>query len=235
MYTRRDFIKTSLIVATGMTVGSSGRVFALAGGGEEAQFPKTIEALQQRYADEIIAYLKFNVYVERAEEEGYPNIAHLFRSLAASEAIHARNFKRILNDLGAQVELQEIPEFEGSSTKDNIRDATAVEADEIDREYPSILKTIAPENHGEAVLFVTYAWESEKQHRALILKIQRAVKRWFGFLVKRIEAKPTHYYVCNICGSSVTKLPDDQCPICGQPVSEYEEVPGFPGNQMQEE
>jgi rubrerythrin len=232
MYTRRDFIKTSMIVAAGMTVGSSGRVFALAGEGEQAQFQKTIEALQQRYADEIIAHLKYNTYVERAEEEEYPNIAHLFRSLAASEAIHARNFKRILNDLGVQVELQEIPEFEGSSTKDNIRDATAVEADEIDREYPSILKTIATENHGEAILFMTYAWESEKQHRDLILKIKRAVKRWFGFLVKRIEAKPTNYYVCNFCGSSVTKLPVDQCPICGQPVSEYEEVPGFPGNQM---
>jgi rubrerythrin len=230
MGTRRDFIKTSLLTAVGMAIGGFGRFFSFAEEREEPQFPKTIEALQERYADEVIAHRKYNAYVERAEEEDYPNIAHLFRSLAASEAVHASNFKRLLNDLGTEADTPVMPEFEVLSTRDNIRDATAVEVEEIDREYPSIIKRIAPENYGEAMLFMTYAWEAEKLHRELILKIKKAAKRWFGFLVKRIEAKPARYYVCNVCGAAVTELPDEYCPICGRPISEYVEVPGFPGS-----
>ena len=225
MVTRREFIKTALITAAGVAAGGLGNVFASAVQEEGPIFPKTIEALKLRYADEINAHRKYNAYVVRAEEEEYPNIAHLFRSLAASEAIHARNFKRLLIDLGEEIEPPDILDFEVSNTRDNIRDATSVEVDEIDSEYPSIIKGIAPENHGEAILFMTYAWEAEKMHRDLIIKIWRASKRWFGSLAKRIEAKQSHYYVCNTCGTALTELPDERCPICGRPLSEYKEVP----------
>ena len=228
MGARRDFIKTALIAAAGVAVGGFGKVFASAEQEEGPKFPRTIEALKLRYADEVNAHRKYNAYVVQAEEEEYPNIAHLFRSLAASEAIHARNFKRLLNNLGEEVSPPDLPDFEVSNTRDNIRDATSVEVDEIDREYPNIIKSIAPESHGEAILFMTYAWEAEKMHRDLILKIRRAAKRWFGSLVKRIEAQPSRYYVCNICGAALTELPDEVCPICGQPISKYKEVPGYP-------
>jgi hypothetical protein len=45
--------------------------------------------------------------------------------------------------------------------------------------YPKILETIAAENHEQAILFITYAWKAEKQHRKLILKIKKASKRFF--------------------------------------------------------
>lgn len=231
MGSRRDFIKSSLFAAAGIAIGGIEKVFASTGQGEKAGYTRTIEALKLRYADEINAHRKYTAYVRRAEDENYPNIAHLFRSLAASEAVHAENFKRILIDLGARVEPPVLPEFEVSGTRENIRDATSVEVDEIDREYPSIIKKIAPENHGEAILFTTYAWEAEKMHRELIMKIQKGARRWFGLLAKRIETKPYRYYVCSVCGTALTELPEEVCPICGRPVSVYREVPGYPGDQ----
>lgn len=228
MSTRRAFIKSTLLPATAVAAGGLGQVFAFSGEDNAAQYPKTIEALQQRYADEVLAHRKYNAYVGRAEEEDYPRIAHLFRSLAASEGVHARNFKRILNDLGVEAGAPAQQTFEVLSTKENIRDAATVEVEEIDEEYPDIIKMMAPESHGEAILFTTYAWEAEKMHRDLILSIQKASGGWFSFLARRIEAKPRRYYVCKVCGATVTELPGEVCPVCGRPVSEYYEVPGFP-------
>ena len=214
--------------AAAVAAGGVGQVLAYSGDSNGAQYPKTIEALQFRYADEVLAHRKYNAYVERAEEEDYPRIAHLFRSLAASEGIHARNFKRLLTDLGVEARAPAPQTFEVLSTKENIRDAATVEVEEIDQEYPEIIKMMAPENHGEAILFTTYAWEAEKMHRDLILSIQKASGGWFSFLARRIEGTPRRYYVCKVCGAAVTELPGEVCPICSRPVSEYYEVPGFP-------
>ena len=201
----------------------------------ELVYPKTITALQNRYVDEVTAHQKYNAYAQRALKESYPNIAHLFRSLAASEAVHARNFKKLLLDLGVEVKLPEKLDYKVASTKANIRHATTVEANEIDRKYPAILESISSENHGYAIRFITYAWKAEKQHRELIHKIRKASKRFFGIVAERIEGEPTRYYVCQVCGSTLTELPAKICPICEHAASEYEEVPGYPGNAKPED
>ena len=112
---------------------------ALAVQPKQTIYARTIEALQQRYTDEVIAEHKYNAYALRAEEENYPNIAHLFRALAASEAVHARNFSKLLSGLGVEAQSPDMEEYFIAATKENIHHATTVEADEIDQEYPSFL------------------------------------------------------------------------------------------------
>ena len=200
----------------------------------QGNYPKTTEALQARYADEVIAHQKYGAYAEHAQEEGYPAIAHLFRTLAAAEAIHARNFARLLKELNQEPQRPEVT-FETSSTREHLQQAATVEADEIDKEYPKILKKIEAENHQEAIRFITYAWKSEQQHRDLILKIKKGASWFFGMLVSKIEGKPTRYYVCQVCGATVVELPANQCPICGHPPSDYTEVPGYIQHQSEPE
>lgn len=197
--------------------------------GAQTAFPLTVEALQQRLADEITAHTKYNAYADRACSEGYPNIAHLFKGLATSEAIHARNFKRLLEELGAK------PAMAGAAhtpevweTRHNLKHAAEVERDEIDNEYPGILERIEPEHHEAAIANITFAWKAEQQHRDLIVKLQNSVMRWFGLVVKRIEGEESHIHVCSVCGSTLDELPEGACPICGRPASSYREVPPFP-------
>ena len=198
----------------------------LATGAAYAAYPKTIEALQDRYADEVVAHQKYGAYAEHALAEDYPAIAHLFRALAASEAIHARNFARLLRELGQEPRMPAV-KFEVSTTRKHLQQAATVEADEIDSRYPKILEGIKAENHAEAIRYITYAWKAEQQHRELILQIKKAASWFFGMLVSRIEGDPTRYYVCQVCGATATELPAGQCPICDHPSSEYKEVPGF--------
>ena len=195
---------------------------------DSAAYYETIDALHARYADEVTAHRKYGTYAERALEEGYPGIAHLFRALAASEAVHARNFARLLHELGEEPRRPEV-NVATSTTREHLQQAATVEAEEIDREYPKILDGIRDENNTETIRFIAYAWKAEQQHRDLIIKIKQAASWFFGSLVSKIEGTPTRYYVCRVCGSTVTARPTGQCPICDHTSSDSAEVPGFGG------
>ncbi len=174
----------------------------------QVRYPETISVLQILYQDEVQAFNDYQAYAKKAASEKYPNIAKLFITLATSESIHARNFKKVLSDIGA--EAQEVPGFEPkvSSTRKNLKLATAVELEEIDHKYPQFIKQITPENHAEAIQYITYAWEAEKQHRVLLKKIKSGTGIFFGFLTRKIEGSPSPYFVCQNCGSTLTEIPE---------------------------
>ena len=196
---------------------------------DASEYPLTIASLQVRYREEMQAKYKYTAYGVRARAEDYPHIAYLFDSLSYSEFVHARNFARQLTDLGVEVEPLPKFDFEVLKTRDNVKHATAVEMDEIAHRYPNILKEIKDEQHEESIQFMTYAWKAEGQHRDLLQKIQKAAKKYFGMLAAHIEGEAAHYYVCEVCGSTLTELPKETCPICSHSAKRYIEVPGFPG------
>ena len=190
----------------------------------QSRYPETMAVLQIAYRSEIQANLAYMAYAPKAISEDYPNIGHLFVSLAASEAIHARNFKKLLSDLGVEVKETPKSEIKVSSTKKNLKNATQVELQEIDQKYPQFIEKVKPEMHEAVLQNITYAWESEKQHRDLIQKIESGTGVLFGVLTRAIEKTPTRFFVCQNCGSTLQELPKDICLICKSPVSNYKEV-----------
>jgi rubrerythrin len=197
--------------------------------GSPAKYPVTTAAMQERYQDEVRAFHKYSAYSHQAIEEGYPNIAYLFTSLAASESVHARNFKNLLHGFGAEPQPVVDMDMKVLKTKNNLKEATTVEADEINHKYPAIVKEISAENNQKAIEVTTWAWKAEEQHRKLIVKMQENVVKWWGIVSSRIEEKPVNYYVCQVCGSTLIKVPKDKCPICDSPASSYKEIPPPPG------
>ena len=59
----------------------------------------TKDALQQAYAGEAKAALRLRVYADKAEQEGYPQIAKLFRVIAWSEEIHGARAFKVLKEI----------------------------------------------------------------------------------------------------------------------------------------
>lgn len=192
--------------------------------GAQSKYPKTVYALQERYTDEIHAVHKYLACAQKALSEDYPHIAYLFVSFAASESVHARNFKGLLCDLGVEVKEIPKPEIEVSSTKENLRYATTLEIEEIDREYPRVIENIKPEKHEAAIRDITYAWKAEKQHLDLLKKVLSGTGIFFGMLAREIEKADVQFFVCQRCGSTLTELPRDVCPICKGPVARYREM-----------
>jgi len=189
-----------------------------------AGYSETVAVLSGVYDGEIRARNGYAACARQAGREGYPNIAYLFSALSASEAVHAANFRRILSALGKEV--KEPPPEDGVSrrTRESLKAACDHEIEEIDRTYPALLAKTRPEGHEETVRFLTYAWESEKQHRDLLKEIESGTGIFFGTLARRIEGAPVTFLVCKNCGSTLTELQKSRCPVCGGPPSEYEEL-----------
>lgn len=193
-------------------------------GDPPAPYSETVAVLSSVFEGEVRARIGYDACASQAVREGYPNIAYLFSSLSASEAIHAANFRKILSALGAEVTEPSPEDIVTKKTRENLKTACDRELEEIDRKYPTLLERMRPEGHEETVRFLTYAWQSEKQHRDLLKSIQSGTGFFFGTLTRRIEGTPMAFLVCTNCGSTVGERPKDRCPICAGPPSGYEEL-----------
>ncbi len=189
----------------------------------EARYTETVTVLQTVYAGELFAHARYLAIAAKALEEKYPHIAYLASALAASEGIHARNFRKVLTDLMAKPN-DTAPVVTVSDTRSNLKLAANAELDEIDTRYPQYLKRIQPEAYRDAIDDLTHAWEAEKQHRDLVTQLLSGPGIMFGVLVKTIEEHPVTYLLCQRCGSTLVELPKEACPICGGPASNYRAV-----------
>ena len=190
----------------------------------QSRYPVTSSTLQTLYHNETQDHLTYLAYAQKAISENYPRIAYFFVTLAASESIHARNYRQILSDLGIKVKETPKPEIKVSTTKENLKSAIHSELHVIDQRYPQFIEKIRPEKHETAIQSITYAWEGEKQHRDLIEKIKSGTGIFFGFLAQKIEKTLIQFHICQGCGSPVVELSKDICSICQCLPPRYKEV-----------
>jgi hypothetical protein len=63
----------------------------------------TIKNMQEAYKGEITAIAKYTAFSKKAEQEGYSQIALLYKAVAVAESIHAKNHKAVIEASGASV------------------------------------------------------------------------------------------------------------------------------------
>lgn len=154
----------------------------------------TEEGLRAAFAGESQAHMRYLIFAQKAEEEGYPNIARLFRAISFAEQVHATNHFRTLGDLG--------------SSADNLDAAIGGETFEVEEMYPAYDAVAELQGEKEARRSIHYALEAEKIHAAMYSKAKEAVKSGKDLEVGKI-------YICSVCGYTGEGEPPDRCPICG--------------------
>jgi rubrerythrin len=164
---------------------------------------KTLENLKLAFAGESQANRKYLAFSKKAEQEGYSQIARLFKAAAAAETIHAHNHLRIMDGIG--------------STEQNIQEAIDGETYEFKKMYPEFLEVAAEEGDNPASWSFNIANEVEMIHADLYKKAAEALKQ------KR-DLSRVDYYVCQVCGNTVEKVPPDKCPICSASAKSFEKV-----------
>ena len=155
----------------------------------------TQKALEEAFAGESMAHMKYLLFSEIAEKEGYPNIAKLFRAIAHAELVHAKNHARQLGYL--------------KSTPENLQAGIDGESFEVEEMYPVYKATAEMQDEKGAERAFYFALEAEKIHKELYQKAKEAVEN-----SKDIEDVPI--YICPVCGYTfVGTEPPEKCPICG--------------------
>jgi rubrerythrin len=153
---------------------------------------KTEDALKEAFAGESQANRRYLAFAARADQEGFPQAARLFRAAADAETIHAHSHLRALKAV--------------QGTRENIAEAAAGETHEFKSMYPAMIEAARAEGNKEAERSFHFANEVEKIHAALYEKL-------LAGLGAAGEAYP--YYVCPVCGYTAEREAPEVCPVCG--------------------
>lgn len=158
--------------------------------------------LKEAFAGESQANQKYRAFARKAEQDGFTNVARLFRTTAEAERIHAEGHLRNLGQIG--------------STAENLKVAIAGETYEYTEMYPPMLEQAVAENH-RAKTVLGYAVKAEAIHAALYKLALEAVAQGKDLTEAR-------FFLCPICGHIEFGAPPERCPICSAPASKYVEV-----------
>jgi rubrerythrin len=164
---------------------------------------KSVENLQTAFAGESMANRRYLAFAKKADQEGFPQIARLFRAAAHAETIHAHNHLRAMDGL--------------KGTADNLEVAIAGEHYEVVDMYPTMHAEAEKEGERRAIQTFNYALQTEKIHEALYREAADT-------LAKGKDLPEVEYYICPVCGHTHVGKPPERCPICNTPGSRFEKI-----------
>jgi len=161
---------------------------------------KTNENLKSAFAGESQANKRYLAFAKKAEEEGFTQIAKLFKAAAEAETVHALNHLRITGQI--------------QSTLENLETAVFGETYEFKEMYPKYIDTAKQEGNKQASWSFDVANQVEQMHAKLFKKAMETLKN-------KKPMEKVDYYVCGVCGNTIEGEAPDKCPICGSPKEKF--------------
>ncbi len=161
---------------------------------------ETRRNVETAFVGEAKAHFRLLAFAEKADEEGYPDAARLFRAVAAAEAVHARSHFELLEKV--------------ASTEENLKSSFEKETFVNEVAYPAFLKQAWADEDKLSVWYFTKARNAEERH-AHLYKLA---------LSDMVNEKKTRYLVCTYCGWLESDRPTEKCPNCGRAPELYREV-----------
>lgn len=126
----------------------------------ELKGTQTAENLKEAFAGESQANRRYLYFAQKADIEGYPDVAALFRSVAEGETGHAfGHFDFLADGVGDPVTGEPV-----GSTEDNLRSAIEGETYEYTEMYPGFAKTAREEGFEEVSQWFETLARAEKSH-----------------------------------------------------------------------
>ena len=142
----------------------------------------TEKSLNEAFTGESMAHMKYLIFSEVAEKEGYKNISRLFKAVAYAEQVHATNHARNLGFI--------------KETKDNLQSGIDGETFEVEEMYPAYDAIAKLQNEKNAQTSIHYALEAEKIHAGLYQKAKQSVEGGMDLEVDDIYLPYLRVYTC---------------------------------------
>jgi rubrerythrin len=153
----------------------------------------THKNLEDAFAGESQAHMKYLIFADQAEKDGYPNVAKVFRANAYAEQVHATSHFKVLKKL--------------EETSANLQTGINGETFEVEEMYPAYMAVAELQDERGAVRSTKWAREAEKVHAEMYQQAKDAVDA-------SQDVKDEPIYVCPVCGWTGVGEPPDNCPLC---------------------
>jgi len=160
---------------------------------------KTLANLKMGFEAESKASIRNKNFAMKADQEGFPQMAALFRAVAEAEAVHAYHHLRFLGAI--------------SDTQSNLEFAFEHENYAADT-YPGLIKTATEENDTVVAKQFSFVRDVEREHAGLYKKAMDHM----------VSEEITEYYVCSVCGRIEDGFAPEECPICGAGKDKFNHV-----------
>jgi rubrerythrin len=131
---------------------------------------KTAENLKAAFAGESQANRRYLYFAQKADIEGAPDVAQVFRSTAEGETGHAHGHLEYLEAVGDPATGEKMGE-----TEDNLKSAIAGETHEYTDMYPGMARTAREEGFEEIADWFETLAKAEKSHAG---KFQRTLDKY---------------------------------------------------------
>ncbi len=161
---------------------------------------RTANNVHDAFVGEAKAYQRLLMFAKKAEAEDLPQIAHLFRAVAAAEGIHSRRHFALLESV--------------ADTQTNLERAFQTEESVNGTHYLRMLQEAEQDGEENATLVFSQARDVEGEH----------VNLYKRALTHLIAQRQTDYYVCTVCGHIHEREPPEKCPICSASRDAFEKV-----------
>jgi len=138
----------------------------------ELKTSKTAENLKGAFAGESQANRRYLYFAQKADIEGAPDVAAVFRSTAEGETGHAHGHLEYLEEVGDPATGEKMGE-----TEDNLKSAIAGETHEYTDMYPGMARTAREEGFEEIADWFETLAKAEKSHAG---KFQRTLDAYKG-------------------------------------------------------
>lgn len=153
---------------------------------------KTDKNLAYAFAAESKASVRNETFARKADQEGYSQIARLFRAISEAESVHARRYLLLMRG-------------KIGSTEENLEAAFQSEIKANVEEYPRLIKEASDEEASTVLTAFSQSRDVENRHAALYKKAMNDM----------LAGRESEYYVCQVCGNVSEDEAPDKCPVCG--------------------
>ena len=215
---RRGVLRAAGLGAVALSLSGSAKAATKDRAAKETKsmHPMTAGNMRSAHGGESMAYMRYKVWSTKAEKDGFPNVARLFRAIAYAEEVHAGNHFAVLGKEGGGFLVASMAGFGLGTTSANLAGAIEGELFEVNEMYPAYQQVAKAQGEDKAVESIQFALTAEKIHAKMYASAKKSIDAG-----KDPEIGPVQ--ICGRCGYTKEGSAPSICPICGVRREQFKE------------
>lgn len=150
--------------------------------------------LEDVFVGESMVYMRYFIFVEQVEREGFYNIVKFFRVIVYVEFVYVKNYFIVFGKFGKIFE--------------NLQMGIEGEIFEVEEMYFVYKNFVEFQEEKDVVRMIYYVFEVEKIYVEFYKKVKEKVEKGEDIEIKRV-------YICLVCGYMVVDEVFEYCFVCG--------------------
>jgi len=174
----------------------------------------TAANLRSAFGGESMAHMRYLIWADKADVEGFGNVARLFRAISRAEQAHATGHFQAMRDVAGSFDVTAGGGFGLGGTSENLAGAIEGENFEVQEMYPAYLAVAEAQAERAAIRSMSFALSAERIHAAMYTKAKEAVDGGQDVELGTVQ-------ICSVCGHTLEGDAPDRCPICNAAKEKY--------------